>query len=31
MGYAEGLTRWLESGCLERAADPRGDCLALGI
>jgi len=31
MGFAQGIMHHPESGCLEGAADPRGDCLALGI
>jgi hypothetical protein len=31
MGFAQGIMRHAESGCLVGAADPRGDCLAIGI
>lgn len=31
MGFAQGVMRDTESGALLGAADPRGDCLALGI
>lgn len=31
MGFAQGILRHPASGCLVGAADPRGDCLALGI
>jgi gamma-glutamyltranspeptidase len=31
MGFAQAAMRHPESGCLVGAADPRGDCLALGI
>ena len=31
MGFAQGILRDPESGCLVGAADPRGDCLALAI
>ncbi len=31
MGFAQAIMRNPESGCLVGAADPRGDCLALGI
>jgi gamma-glutamyltranspeptidase/glutathione hydrolase len=31
MGFAQAVMRHPETGCLVGAADPRGDCLALGI
>ncbi|MBI2000007.1 MAG: gamma-glutamyltransferase [candidate division NC10 bacterium] len=31
MGFAQGILRDPESDCLVGAADPRGDCLALGV